>query len=258
MSIVGAGNTSNLPVVAWRNILKDSTITSGASFQAGFPVQAILTYPTWEGARPTTGSIAAWSVVFDFGAAVDFNYVAFSSVETVSTPTFSVLATNDLGSFPYNTIIATTAVDQSNMVLVSKQTFRYMVVQFANVAFVGNIMAGMATRLERTIYVGHSPSTLNRETTITGDTSESGQYLGRVVRSQQYRTALDLQNIDPEFMREELDPFFHAAREQPFYWAWRPKDYDEELIYGWMDGDPQVTNQRANGMMQASFNVRGR
>jgi hypothetical protein len=256
MSVVVRGYADDSkPVIAWDNPLKGSTITSGDSFSPGFAASAITTYPTWEGARPVDPFIA-WSVTFDMGSEYDIDYVAVSAMEQTAAGTMTLQSSSD--GTNYTTVEAAIPLSQPTLVLFDEITTRYLRILFAQeITYIGNVMAGLATRLERPIYVGHAPATLNRQTEITGTSSENGQYLGRVIRSQLVRTTVDLQNIDPEFLRDELDPFFAAAREQPFYWAWRPADYDE-VIYAWMDGDPQVTNQRANGMMQASFSVRGR
>jgi hypothetical protein len=54
-----------------------------------------------------------------------------------------------------------------------------------------------------------------------------------------------------------MDPFIIAAKEIPFFFAWRPGSYPTEAGYVWLTDDPEPANQLANGMMQISLNVEG-
>ena len=117
------------------------------------------------------------------------------------------------------------------------------------------IYAGLATRMERGIYVGHTPITMGNQLTTVGSISESGQYLGEIIRREKYTTSVDLQNLTPQWLRDELLPFFQQRPRAPAFWAWRPDKYSAEVGYSWLVGDPRPSNQRPNGMMQVSFNL---
>jgi hypothetical protein len=122
----------------------------------------------------------------------------------------------------------------------------------AAVVYVGSVL-----RLQRRIYVGHTPITLGRRVTSMIGRSQSGNFLGRIVIGEDRKTAVSLQNLTPGWYRQYFDPFVIAAKENPFFFAWRPASYPLEVGYAWLNGDPTPTNQRANGMMQVDLDLSG-
>lgn len=116
---------------------------------------------------------------------------------------------------------------------------------------------GRVLRLERRLYVGHAPLTLNRRQAVTTGRSESGQFLGRTLISTLYETSLQMSNLDPEWYRNNVEPFARVAATQPFFWAWRAEEYQQEVGYAWATSDVRVTNQTANGLVQVQFSMQG-
>ncbi len=121
---------------------------------------------------------------------------------------------------------------------------------------VAHIKLGAALVLPQSIYVGHSPITLNRRTEIVTNTSENGQFLGRIEKRRYLQTAVDMAHIEPDFYRDYIDPFVEHAETGAFFFAWRPAGYPKEVGYGWTGGDITPENQMPNGMMQFSFNMK--
>ena len=109
---------------------------------------------------------------------------------------------------------------------------------------------GRVTELQRRIYVGHTPVTMGRTVETVGGYSENGQYLGEVTRREGRQTSVNLQNLTPSWYRSNLDPFLAQRPRRPAFFAWRPESYPTEVGYVWLRGNPQPSNQRANGMMQ--------
>lgn len=125
-------------------------------------------------------------------------------------------------------------------------------IPFAAVVYVGKLLV-----LQRRIYVGHRILNYNTRANVVTGMSEEGQFLGRIVLGEMTESALDLQNITPQFYRTEMEPWRKSAITTPFFFCWRPADYPGECGYCWPTGDMQVSNQRSNGMMQASLNLQG-
>jgi hypothetical protein len=119
------------------------------------------------------------------------------------------------------------------------------------------LYAGKLLILQRRLYVGHTPIKYGRKTMVINGRSESGNFLGRIVLGQSLESEASLQNITPSWYREHMDPFVEAARERPFFFAWRPGTYPREVGYAWLIGDPQPVNQRPNGMMQIQLQMSG-
>jgi len=116
---------------------------------------------------------------------------------------------------------------------------------------------GKGVRLERNLYVGHTPINYGRNRTAINGVSENGQYLGEIVVREINETSVNLQNLTPQWYRNQLDPYFALSPRPPCFFAWRPSKYEAEIGYVWVDGNPRIDNQRSNGMMSASWNFRG-
>ncbi len=121
----------------------------------------------------------------------------------------------------------------------------------------GVMYAGVSTILQRSIYVGHTPITYGRDVTTIGGFSENGQYLGELVRREGRSTSVSLQNLTPQWYREQLDPFIAQRPRYPAFFSWRPGQYEAEVGYVWMTGSPRPVNQRPNGMMSIDINFEG-
>ena len=122
---------------------------------------------------------------------------------------------------------------------------------------IGVIYVGKSLRLERNIYVGHTPITYGRKRTSINGLSENGQYLGAIDVRQVNMTSVSLQNLTPIWYRTMLDPFFKLSPRPPCFWAWRPETYPDEVGFAWIEGDPSMSNQKSNGMVQADWTFKG-
>ena len=126
-----------------------------------------------------------------------------------------------------------------------------------NAAKIAVIYCGLSLRLERNIYVGHTPITYGRDRQTVNGASENGEYLGEIVLNQTNSNTVNMQNLTPTWYRANLDLFFKQNPRRPCFFAWRPAKYPLEIGYVWVEGNPRPTNQLSNGMMEVSWNFRG-
>lgn len=119
------------------------------------------------------------------------------------------------------------------------------------------VYLGRLLRLQRRIYVGHTPLPYGRQTEFTNSIMESGDFQGRIELKRRLTTSVNLQNLTPSWYRNYLDPFISLGRNTAFFWAWRPYTYPTEVGYGWLTNDPNPVNQRGNGMMQVNLGIGG-
>jgi hypothetical protein len=122
---------------------------------------------------------------------------------------------------------------------------------------VGVFYIGKMLRVQRRIYVGHAPFTLQRKSKVSSGFSENGQFLGRVVRSTTFETDVQVKNLTAPWVRQKLDPFLAVAADRPFFWSWRPCAYPTEVGFAWTTQDPDVSNSRPNGMMDFKMQIQG-
>ncbi len=119
------------------------------------------------------------------------------------------------------------------------------------------VYIGPSLIAQRRLYVGHSPLKMARTTDVVSGMSEASDFLGRVVLGDYVGTGIDLKNLTPEWYREKFDPFVIAAKTSPFFFAWRPVDYPNEVGFCWLTNNPKPVNQRNNGMMSVQLQVNG-
>lgn len=119
------------------------------------------------------------------------------------------------------------------------------------------LYVGECLVLPRRIYVGHSPITMAQRTKVSNGRSESGQFLGRSLRSEMLENDVKQENILPAWLRANLLPFQEASKELPFFFSWRPFQFPNEVAYCWLKNDIDISNQRANGMMTFSLSLQG-
>lgn len=110
---------------------------------------------------------------------------------------------------------------------------------------------------QRRIYVGHTPLTLGRNQVVSTGLSDNGAFLGRIKRREFLSSAVELKNLTPGWYRTEFDPFAEASAERPFFWAWRPGTYPDEVGYAWVTGAIKPANSNPNGMMSVGFEMQG-
>lgn len=119
------------------------------------------------------------------------------------------------------------------------------------------VYAGALLVVQRRIYVGHTPITYGRNTNVVNAMSESGNFLGRVVLNETRGTNISFENLTADWYRTYFEPFVAACNEIPFFFAWRPDAYPNEVGYLWLTEDPQPNNSLPNGMMAVSLKVNG-
>jgi len=122
---------------------------------------------------------------------------------------------------------------------------------------VGVIYIGKTLDMQRAIYGGNSPITLSRETVTRPTISERGQWLGRSIIRAGSTGSWSWQNLKAAWYRANFDPFVEHARTKPFFIAWRPETFPDEIAYCWTDSDISPTNQGVADFMSVTLNAKG-
>ena len=119
------------------------------------------------------------------------------------------------------------------------------------------LYVGLSMPIQRNIYVGHTPITYGTRLEKIGGISESGQYLGELITRETRRSQISFQNLTPDWYRENMADYLKQRPRPPFFWAWRPQKYPDEVGFVWVRGNPEPSNQRANGMMSVDLDIEG-
>ncbi|WP_294344685.1 hypothetical protein [Prosthecochloris sp.] len=121
------------------------------------------------------------------------------------------------------------------------------------VVYTGEIM-----QMQRNIYIGHTPITYARSVDTVSGFSESGQFLGRIIKATTHKSKVSMSNMTKEWFRSTFDAFVLASKTVPFFYSWRLTDYATEIGYCWVTGGvPVPDNTGPSGMMSVSFSISG-
>lgn len=257
LSPTGAVDARN-PRIGWHNLVSATNVSADeeAEDEPAVNIANPATYLRWRG--ETTNE---QSVQVSLTAARDVNYFA--------------IAKHNLGSsgatltFQYSTdgstwieVTAPQVLNTDYVVMhefdpVFASFFRLLITPGSEPPSIAVLYIGETLVLQRRIYVGHTPMPFGRKTTVSNGRSESGEFLGRVLRREFLESSADLKNITPQWYRQYMEPFIKSARTQPFFFAWRPQSYPGEVCYAWLSDDARMSNQLPNGFVQCSFSMQG-
>lgn len=248
----GRGYPLNHARIGYQTLTRGAVITA-SSEDAMWPASALgngLTYERW---KPT--SVPAW-VQFDAGQPVECDYfgIAAHNLGTVGA-SFSLQYSTD-GVAWSNVEIVQPADDKPMMLLFEPITAQYWRVNITDaIGSIGVIYIGRVLEMQRGLYGGHSPGPLSRQTEIMPTRSEGGQFLGRSIIRQGYATSYDWDNLTARWYRDWFDPFVESARRYPFFIAWNPLRFPDEVLYAWCNDDIKPTNQGQRDLMSVAFSV---
>lgn len=250
-------NTLTYPLtharIGYDNFVPESTVT-GTSEVAGFPSDAVQRQTTWERWQPA--SMPA-TITFDAGATRDANYLGIAA-HTLGSSGATIKFEYSLDGSAWVEIESVQFSSDKTFMLLFEQTQAQhwrLTVSGATAPVVGVIYIGKTLDMARPIYGGHSPITLSRQTVVRPTESEKGQWLGRSVIRYGLQTSYNWSNLKALWYRQYFDPFVESARFRPFFIAWRPADYPQEVAFGWTSDDIQPSNSGTRDLMDVSISV---
>lgn len=254
---VGDG-PANLPIIGWQN---KATSAWASSEAAGYPATNMInpsTFLKWKATSTAAQSIAFFGV--SMTGTIDYVGIAKHNLGTVGADV--ELRGSFDGGFSYPVSIATFSPADDSPIIIAFTGAAYTAVVLLTGATsapiqVGVVYVGQRLTIPCRLYVGHTPLKYARSPNVVTSRSENGNFLGRVVIGGKSSSKASFKNIKPDFYRASVDPFIKSADSTPFFFAWRPDSYPNEVGYAWLTDDAIPVNQRANGMMQFELNMTG-
>lgn len=124
---------------------------------------------------------------------------------------------------------------------------------------IGAMYVGKLLVVERSIKVDvdHVPLRMGRKTKVVSGMSESGNFLGRVVLHETKQSTAEFAHITPDWYRTNFDPFVVNAQSYPFFFAWNPAEYPEDVNYAWLVNDPEPEVAPPTRRMSVELDMRG-
>jgi hypothetical protein len=239
----------------WTRDLDPSAVTASSETEDG-PADAPLRPDTYEYWEPETLP-ATW--VVDLGQLRAVDYVGIvgrfngCSVEVETSPDGDASTYQPLASD------VNPGTDAPLMFLDDSRQARYVRISLAGSAApqIAVVYAGEVLEMQRSLYAGHTPIVLSRNTELHHSMSRGGQFLGQGIRSMGVEGAASFKYLTAEWYREYFDPFVLSARQRPYFFAWRPEDFPNEVAYVWTDKDIAPRNMGTRDFMEVSWKMQG-
>jgi hypothetical protein len=241
--------------IGYDNIVPSAIVTA-TSAESIWPVDSVQRENTFERWQPTSGN---GSITIDNGTAKSADYIGIAA-HTLGTTGSTITIAHSADNSTFTTIDTISPSDNSAiMVLFANTPARYFKVTLAGPTApqIGVIYLGVAMAMERAIYSGHTPVTLGRMTEKRPTKSESGQFLGTSTIRRGLQTSFSWTNLKADWYRQYFDPFVKSARTKPFFIAWRPAKFPNEIGYCWSTNDITPANAGGLDYMSVSMTVEG-
>jgi len=251
----------NAPLIGYQNLVTPGNVTSDTA-DADYPVTNLANPITAPGARWQAADTTAQTVSVNVATVEPIDYIAIAR-HNLGSAAISVTvegSTNDGADWfelVQEVLLANDAPALFRFEPQALTDIRLSLGEGAAPAEIAVLYTGLLLALQRRIYVGHTPMPFGRSAKIVNGRSEGGDFLGRIITSEQRATSVDIKNLTPSWYRAFMDPFIEASKETPFFFAWRPGDYPDETGFAWMTNEPQPQNSRRNGMMQIELQMTG-
>lgn len=121
------------------------------------------------------------------------------------------------------------------------------------------VYVGKLLRLPRGVQPGLVPMLWAASDDVISAESEAGDYLGAIVLRQSLQTSVQVQWLDYAWWNTNMPGFIaHARQRLPFFFAWLPTTYPNDIGYAWTSGDirPEAHNMRTGYKVHMSLDLK--
>lgn len=258
-----SGLTLDHPVIGWSTALNSGNVIATSS-DANHPVSNLAnpaTHLTWRASGDSPAPTYQYITVTGYNDDFDYAAIARHNLGTLQIP-ISIGYMDNSSPQVYVPIINDTILADDGPAL-----FRFTAQSLNNLTIrlqAGSLAAEIAVAycgkllvLPRKVYQGFAPITYARVAKVTNGRSEAGNFLGRIVLQEFAKNTMPLSLIDPTYFRDHIASFLIDSKENPFFIAWRPQTYPNEVGYCHMTNDPLPTNEAPHGLIAMQFEMTG-
>lgn len=141
----------------------------------------------------------------------------------------------------------------------SKANIKELIITFtgSGSGYVGVTSAGIAMQMPRPFFSGHSPLPLSAVTQYSNSITETGQFVGREIKSRGFETSVSWDNLPSSFVRGDFFAFIQDAKLLPFFFAWNLLLYPDDVGYVAVNEDITPTLNGKRTLMSVGFNLQG-
>lgn len=237
--------------IGWHSIVTVANV-SGTAGLTDYPITSLANAATYEKYKPDAASA---TINIDAGNVADVDYLAMMQ-KNVSL--VQIYYSHDEIDYTLHYEYSSNGKN-ADMALFEPISARYWrVVINGNNMVVSAFKMGKALAMQRAIYSGHSPISLSLVTVNRPNLSQTGQLLGSSMIRKGYQTSFDWSNLKSAWYRGNFDLFVQSnPSSNPFFIAWRPETFPDEVMYCIAKGNVQPSNTGTKDFMSVSLQVEG-
>lgn len=202
----------------------------------------------------------SWLLTTAADAAVDCLFIA---AHNLSGHSFDLQTAAVVGG-PYTTRRTVTVTDNTTICVLFNNagvpyTVREVKLVFADGTdlAIGIIRAGVALQMPIPLFGGHKPLNLNRVTEAQQQFSETGQWLGRIIRRRAVASSYQWDYLSASWYDTYFEPFAQTLPLNPFFIAGNPSRITTDVGFVWTDRDIEVANMGVKDYRSVSLPVTG-
>jgi hypothetical protein len=233
----------------WRSGGTAAASSTASGYFANAPLNT-LTYEKW---RPNAAT-GTWE--YNHGSSVSCNYCCIAGKTSGVTITVQYFT----GSTWVALSPATAMTDNSAIMFIfaatSASRWRINITAGGTLAEIAVVKFGLALQLERPIFGGHAPILFSRQTVMKMNESETGEYLGRSKWRTYLETTYSWQNLSASWIGANWPSLQRAVETEPFFIAWRPSGYPDQVAFGRAMGVPIPSNSGTRDLMSVELQMR--
>jgi hypothetical protein len=234
-----------LPCLGYDNVLAAPGTLTTTNAVSGYPasnMQNPSTVDLWRG----TG---ANNIVGDVNPVHPVDYIAIARHNFGSAHIPITVQGRASGSLPEENWV--TQIVQHTLADDAPVIYRFTPAAFQDVRLVLGVGAanpecavfycGKLLTFQRGTQGGYTPLTDARTAEIMTGQSEDGNYLGRIITGARTQSQASFHGLDPAWCRSGLRPFLDASLTTPFFFAWSPQAYPQEVGFAWLGTPANVS-----------------
>lgn len=249
------------PIIGWHNIVTTLNLVADTE-DADYPATNLAnpaTHLSWK-ESPASPQADVYITVTT-GTADDLDYLAIArhNLWTVGA-TVSVGYFNTASPPQWVELVGETTLPNDGPALFrwTAQPLTQVILKISgqdDPAQVAVLYVGKLLVLPRRLYQGMGAINHGRVANVTNGMSEAGHFTGRIVTQERLRNTVPLSLIDPAYYRAHIDEFLEASKELPFFMAWRPQTYPNEVGYCHLTNDPLPVNEAPHGLIAMTLEM---
>lgn len=230
-----------------------------ASSETGdFPKDAPLRPDTFEFWQPTALP-ATWVLEFNDTQSIDYVGIA---AHNLGTQGCTIRAETQVGGDPYDQIaLDATPEDNAPIMFIDEarpaDRVKITIEGSGDAPMIGVIYVGAVLAMQKSVSAPFKPITMARDTVLQNSMSRGGQFLGQDYRRNGVMGTIAFKHLSAAWVRENFEPFSKEARRYPYFIAWNPLEYPDEVGYCWTDDDITAGYEGLADLMEVNWKMRG-